>query len=281
MDKKVIFFDIDGTLSDSMMGVPESAYESIRVLKENRHMVFINTGRTRDMIQDDVITMGFDGIIAGGGSHIEFRDKILLESYIPASTLKKVIQALEENEISYSLESRDKVYMTKSMADYLTENVKILRGKLNSEMQKMMDEREKIQYADTMREFDINTAQISKICFICYDIQQVQLIRKSVGNEFQLISHESPCANLFNGEIVMKGFNRGSAVKKICEYLNISKKNTVAFGDSMNDIDLLEVVGHGVAMGNAIDALKEKAKSICESAAEDGIYKELKRMQLI
>lgn len=281
MDKKIIFFDIDGTLSDHKSGVPESTIESIKTLKENSHLVCINTGRTRDMIQNDVIAIGFDGIIAGGGSHIEFNNKILLENYIPASSLKKVIKALDENEIGYSLESKNKIYMTKKMADYLSNNAKLLRGKQNSEMEKLMDEREKIKYEDTINEFDINSSLISKICFLAYEASEIELIRKSIGNEFQLIFHASPTGDVYNAEIVLKGFNKGSAVKKICEYLNISKKNTIAFGDSMNDLDLLEVVEHGVAMGNSINALKERAKAICESVAEDGIYKELKRLKLI
>lgn len=281
MNKKIIFFDIDGTLSDSIVGIPKSTMESIKALKENDHTVFISTGRTRDMIQDDILAMEFDGIIAGGGSHIEFKDKILLEHYIPISSLKKVIENLEENKISYSLESRYKIYMTKKMADYLSNNVKVLREKQNSEMQKLMNEREKIQYADTMKDFNINTSPISKICFVCDKLEQIEFIKKSIGDEFQLIFHESPSGDVFNGEIVIKGFNKGSAVKKVCEYLNISKKDTVAFGDSMNDLDLIEVVHHGVAMGNAVNILKEKAKSICESVTDDGIYKELKRIQLI
>lgn len=281
MDKKIIFFDIDGTLSDSAFGVPKSTIESIKSLKENRHIVFISTGRTRDMIQDDIIAMEFDGIIAGGGSHIEFKNEVLLEQYIPIPSLQKAINILEENEMSYSLESRDKVYMTKSMAEYLSKNVKELRGKQNSEMEKLMNNREKIQYDDTIKEFNINISPISKICFISHQIQQIEFVKKAIGNEFQLISHESPFGEVFNGEIVMKGFNKGYAVKRVCEHLNISTKNTIAFGDSMNDIDLLEVVEHGVAMGNAIHALKEKAKSICEAVIEDGIYKELKRMKLI
>lgn len=281
MNKKIIFFDIDGTLSDSIVGIPKSTIQSIKDLKENDHMVFISTGRTRDMIQDDILAMEFDGIIAGGGSHIEFNNKILLEHYIPISSLKKAIETLEKNKINYSLESRHKVYMTKKMADYLSNNVKVLREKQNSEMQKLMNEREKIQYADTMKDFNINTSPISKICFVCDELEQIEFIRKSIGDEFQLIFHESPSGDVFNGEIVIKGFNKGSAVKKVCEYLNISKKDTVAFGDSMNDLDLIEVVHHGVAMGNAVNILKEKAKAICESVTDDGIYKELKRIQLI
>lgn len=281
MNKKIIFFDIDGTLSDSIVGIPKSTIESIKALKENDHTIFISTGRTRDMIQDDILAMEFDGIIAGGGSHIEFNNKILLEHYIPISSLKKAIETLEKNKINYSLESRHKVYMTKKMADYLSNNVKVLREKQNSEMQKLMNEREKIQYADTMKDFNINTSPISKICFVCDELEQIEFIKKSIGDEFQLIFHESPSGDVFNGEIVIKGFNKGSAVKKVCEYLNISKKDTVAFGDSMNDLDLIEVVHHGVAMGNAVNILKEKAKSICESVTDDGIYKELKRIQLI
>ncbi|WP_418290552.1 HAD family hydrolase, partial [Massilicoli timonensis] len=52
----------------------------------------------------------------------------------------------------------------------------------------------------------------------------------------------------------------------------LAKKEALAFGDGENDIEMLEAVGTGVAMGNAKDNVKAKANAICKSAEEDGIY---------
>ena len=281
MDKKIIFFDIDGTLSDPVYGVLDSTIESIKKLKENNHFVFISTGRTKNTIQDDVLSLGFDGVIAGGGCHIEYKDEIILENYIPAKLLRKMTSFLNENNIYYSLEGRDKIFMTEKMVKYLLNNVNLLKKRQNSEMKKLISEREKISYESNINELDVDFDLISKICFVCEHSLQVDFIREFAEDDFQVIAHEAPDKSVYNGEVVLKGYNKGFAARKICEHLNMGNENTIAFGDSMNDLDLLEAVNHGVAMGNSIDALKKKAKSICESADDHGIYKELLRMKLI
>lgn len=279
--QKIIFFDIDGTLSDAAHGVPLSTIKAINELKKNRHIVCICTGRTRDTIQEDILNLNFDGIIAGGGCHIEFRGDTLLESYIPRQMLKEIIHLLEKYKLSYSLEARHRVYMTKTMANFLTENVKKLRGKQNSELEKMMTEREKIKYKDTMSDFNLETDRISKVCFFTTQKDQFENIYESLQSDFQVISYYSPTHEIINAEVVLKGFNKGTAVKYLCEYLNFELKKTIAFGDSMNDLDLFDVVEYSIAMGNGIELLKKRASISCESVIEDGIYKQLKRMNLI
>ena len=69
--------------------------------------------------------------------------------------------------------------------------------------------------------------------------------------------------------------------KKILEYYHIDKSESMAFGDGNNDIEMLEVVGTGVAMGNASEELKAIADDICASVSEDGIYHYLKKQGII
>ena len=56
------------------------------------------------------------------------------------------------------------------------------------------------------------------------------------------------------------------------KYYGFSKEEAIAFGDGENDIAMLEAVGTGIAMGNAKDAVKERADLTCKSVEEDGIY---------
>ena len=89
MGIKAIFFDIDGTLWDDKFQIPDSTKEAFKLLKRNGHLTFICTGRTRSYIQDErLLSLGFDGIVAGCGTYIEkdkeiiFYKKIEIGSFI-------------------------------------------------------------------------------------------------------------------------------------------------------------------------------------------------------
>ena len=68
---------------------------------------------------------------------------------------------------------------------------------------------------------------------------------------------------------------------KILEYYNLDRSEAVAFGDGNNDIQMLQAVEYGIAMGNAADSVKEKAADICGDVADDGIYHYCKEHELI
>ena len=72
--------------------------------------------------------------------------------------------------------------------------------------------------------------------------------------------------------------NKGSAVKKLLEILNIKKEKTIAIGDDINDLSMFEQVGYKVAVDNAIDIVKENADEITLSNDEDGVAVFLDKM---
>ena len=69
----ICFFDIDNTLWDFHMNIPESTKEAVRRLHENGHYVFLNSGRARAMIRDPrLFELGFNGVVSGMGTMIEY-----------------------------------------------------------------------------------------------------------------------------------------------------------------------------------------------------------------
>jgi len=76
-------------------------------------------------------------------------------------------------------------------------------------------------------------------------------------------------------------FNKATAVKTLCSLWNIDLKDTIAFGDNYNDVEMLKTVGHGFLMGNAPDELKEIIKTHTYDNNNDGIYYALLEMNLI
>ena len=93
---------------------------------------------------------------------------------------------------------------------------------------------------------------------------------------FTPLVHDAACA-----EFIPKGFSKASGIEKTCELLGIEKEDTYAFGDSINDVEMLKHVQHGIAMGNGTKAAKEAADYITAPLHEDGIYKGLEHFGLI
>ncbi|WP_302489555.1 HAD hydrolase family protein [uncultured Mitsuokella sp.] len=75
----------------------------------------------------------------------------------------------------------------------------------------------------------------------------------------------------------VKGVSKSASLARVCERLGIERSEVMAFGDAQNDMSMLDFAGHGVAMGNACDELKDMADEITLSNNEDGIAASLSR----
>ena len=84
-----------------------------------------------------------------------------------------------------------------------------------------------------------------------------------------------------NGEIISRRFDKGTGVLKVCEHLGIPLEDSVGFGDSMNDKEMLEVTGLSVCMENGSEEMKKIADVICPSVTEDGIKKAFEKYHLM
>ena len=81
-------------------------------------------------------------------------------------------------------------------------------------------------------------------------------------------------------EVSRRDVDKGTAIRNVLQYLNLSLSDSYAFGDGANDIGMFEAVGHPIAMANASDDVKRQAEYICESVYDNGVAKELKRLFL-
>ena len=79
----------------------------------------------------------------------------------------------------------------------------------------------------------------------------------------------------------VESHDKGTGLKYVADHLNISTDDCYAFGDSNNDISMFKAAGHGIAMGNACDELKEIAEYVTDSVNDDGIYHAFEHYHLI
>lgn len=82
-------------------------------------------------------------------------------------------------------------------------------------------------------------------------------------------------------ELASKAFNKGKAVERLCEFLGVSRADTIAVGDSMNDLEMIRAVEIGVCMENGSPSLKKIADMVCPSVTEDGLYSAFEKLRLI
>ncbi len=276
-NRKIIFLDIDGTFTVPLEKPTPLAVEAVRKARENGHKVLLCTGRNMPLISQDILEAGFDGVVASAGSHIEVEGEVILDSLLPEEGVQECMDILHRFGIYCRIEDPHGMYMDMEMEELVR---KAVPNKNNSELIRMKKELETgigIQpYAKYARQ------GAYKVCFICMDLQDIEKTKPLLEDRFNYVIHPyAPDAVSFNGELIRKGMDKGEGMERVCAYYGADLSDTVAFGDSMNDQQMLACAGTAVAMGNACGELKEIADKVCESVERDGVYHELKRMELI
>lgn len=276
-DKKIIFLDIDGTLTANLGKPSEKVKEGIRKARENGHKVLICTGRNMPIIGREILDCGFDGVVASAGSHIEVEGNVIFDCLMDESLVQYCIDIFHKNHIFCRIESPEGIYTDTAMEELL-KNAQA--DSSNSELIRMQREMESGLDIKRFDAYPRNGAY--KLCFTCTDLRDLEAVKAQLGEQFNYVVHPFQAgASVFNGEIIRKGMDKGEGMQRVCQYYGMSMRDTVAFGDSMNDFQMIQAAGLGVAMGNACDELKEIADVVCESVQEDGVYQQFSRMGLI
>lgn len=124
---------------------------------------------------------------------------------------------------------------------------------------------------------------IYKVSFYAENYAQIDHLSKNLGQEVNVVTFDNllPGSPLIAGEVADKAINKGMTLKAVYRYFGIPIAQSIAFGDSMNDTEMLLAAGIGVAMGNSTEQVKKLADQVCECCAEDGIPKALSRFGLI
>lgn len=275
---KYLFFDIDGTLCEPGLPVSESVVQVLHQVQKNGHKIFISTGRNLASIQKFVLDIGFDGIIASAGGYVTIGDTVLEDKKMPPSLLAHAIRVFERHGISYMLETAVGTYADKkALMSAWSDNL----SKANSELRRMMTQL--LEGLGMLPMEDYLGQSVYKICFIGRTEESVLAAVNELGEGFETVVQDNPVPDQprINGETMAKGVDKGLAVRQVCNYFGVSVEDSIAFGDSGNDLPMLKAAGTAVVMGNAAPSVKAFADVVCESCAEDGIAHELKRMGLL
>ena len=274
MQRKLIFLDIDGTLTPAGSNIPPaSALDAVRRARAQGHLVFLCTGRNPAMLAP-VLALGFDGAVAGAGGYVFAGDEVLFDCPMTKEQLDLGMKLLKENGEFRTIEARDATWGDEDLDDFLSQ-----AGDGNSELvrwRKALAEQLNIL---PMSAYD--GRPVYKIVFMCRTMQQLAPARAALEEDFNFVVQDVAAHQCLNGELINRKFDKGRGIRCVAEALGVALADTVGFGDSMNDLEMIETVGYSVCMENGSPLLKAKSDLVCPAVEQDGLAWAFEKLGLI
>ena len=278
MKKSIIFLDVDGTLVNDNGIVSNSAEVAIKEARKNGHLIFLSTGRSKAELFDHIMDIGFDGVIAAAGGYIELNNKTIMHKKFKEEEVKEIVEYFNEKGIDFYLEANGGLFASKGCKEHL---IKILFDENQSEKQKEELEKGMKPFIECLINGEnLYRDDINKISFLGSNNDINEIIAK-FSEKFNIIPSTVPMFGDNSGEVSLKGIHKANAIEVLLEHLGVPNENTYAYGDGINDKEMLEFVNIGVAMGNAKEELKAIADDITDIHDNDGIYNSFKKYGLI
>lgn len=281
MDSKLIFLDIDGTLlPPGEMEPPESALKVIHKAQAKGHKVFLCTGRNRHMAEP-LFQYGFDGYICSAGGYVVCGDELLFDCPMEKSQAEGLRAALEQCGADYTLEVRDISYGNPSRVLERVIRQQNQQGAMNSEAERWSKFWTDGTMVRPLKEY--HGEPIYKICYTAESAAQIAPVRALYEDQFIFCEQQMLrfSAEMVNGELINRKFNKGTGIQRVCRHLGVSPQDAIGFGDSENDLEMTDVVGISVCMANGSDALKRRCTRICGAVTEDGLAREFEALGLV
>lgn len=258
MTKKVIFFDIDGTLLDHDKALPKTAYEAVLELKNQGYYVAIATGRAAFAFEDLREQLGIETYVSLNGQYVVHEGEVVYKNPLDFEGIKQLetLSAKKRHPLVY-LDAAG--WQTNVQGDpYVDEAINSL--KIDAPL---VYDPEAYKKSDTYQALLFCEANAEKPYEEALDT-------------FDFIRWHD-----YSVDVLPKGGSKALGIKKLMENLQVENENTYAFGDGLNDREMLHMIPNSVAMGNAREEVKTIAKYVTTDVAEDGILNGIKLAGLL
>ena len=273
MNRKLIFLDVDGTLTPpGGQEPPESALRAIKRAQERGNKVFLCSGRNNAMMEP-LYKYGFDGGIASCGGFVFAGDTVLHDCPMPEDQRDRLIALFKENGVSIELEAKDDSYCDDKAKRFLKDKSK------NSHLLRMIKAVWIELGPHPIEEYD--GRPVYKLVYVYESDDQLNDAKAELGDDLMFIAHDFSEPDCKFGEVISRMIDKGSAVRLVAEKLGFDIVDTVGFGDSMLDTEMIEAVGTSVCMDSGSPKLKEMSDLVCPGVYEDGIEWAFRKLGLI
>lgn len=264
MSKKVVFFDVDGTILDFVAGMPhplESTIASIKQIKQNGDLAIIATGRPKPFIPTELLKLDFDGFITANGAVVEKGEEIIFHKKICKNVLQEAVKLFKEEGIDFFLEGYHKAYFSS----------------LDTQEARDFYEVFGVPRENITDEWELDEIEANKMVVTIKEEEKLQKCLEVLGDKFIFMKHPGA----YSYDVYSKDCTKADGIRQFLEFTGLDIKNTYAFGDGLNDIEMIQTVATGIAMGNAKEELKKHAAYITDDVFSHGILNALRHFKVI
>ena len=258
-NKKAVFLDIDGTLINGNGGPFDDDIAALEEASNAGHFLFINTGRSYANIPERIMTVPFwDGICAGGGAHILRKEnkksggayKTIYHKWIDWESLTEICSWYFDSKKQLVLEGEINCYMINPADRNFSVRPAVIIQHRN--------DAPKIFGDDFVTKLTMNEQM---------DKTEIRFLEKNLK------------VNVFPdyAEAILKNENKGNAIRITLESIRLKREDSIAIGDSVNDLDMIRYAGLGAAMGNSCRELMDEADVVTGNCGEGGVSQILRK----
>lgn len=255
--KSFVFFDLDGTLLNNESKVESEVVEALEQMQLNGHIPFIATGRSPREIQFILKATTIDSFITLNGQYVVYQGKEVHRSSIATDTLIRLKEATEEREFALSFYTPEKIRATRQTR-ILKEAYEFIHATVPS-IDESLHLNEEILMALIL------STNKKEDAYFREQFPELSFYRNTP----------------FSMDTIPKGNSKATGITELMKKVGLKDLPTYAFGDGSNDIEMIEHVDYGVAMGNGLPILKEKAFYVTSENTQGGIVEGLKYFELI
>lgn len=233
---KLLFIDIDGTITHDNGIISKTTKKALK--KYNN--IVLTTGRTRNDVKWLCDELGLRYFISSYGSELydNFENKVIFNTTLDSKSAVEVSKLALDNNLTISASIDDKsILITED--NYLDVNKNIKQYMIKGTNDNLNNMRKKIK--------------------------NIKGIKYQRDNAYEY--------GYYWFSIRPKGANKGNAAAYLMDYLNIDKKDTISFGNDINDLSLFNITGHNIAVGNSCEELKRAASIIIGDNNTDSVKK--------
>lgn len=257
-NKSVIFFDIDGTLLDKNKQLPSLTKQAIQHLQDAGHVVAIATGRAPFMYEDLRNELAIDTYVSYNGSYVVVEGKVIYTNALDIPALETMTKEGLQRDNPIVFMAADDMRSNVPDHEYINESIASL----------------KIVELPRYDPAYYQGREIYQSLFFCAEGEELYYQNKYPAFDFVRWHPVSV-------DVLPKGGSKANGIKHAVATLDIPSERQYAFGDGLNDIEMLKAIPNSVAMGNAEDEVKAAAQYVTKDVGEDGILHGLKLVGLL
>lgn len=280
---RIIFIDVDGTILEHGSVIAPSTVRAIRAARSAGHTVLLCTGRSDGDVHPDVRAIGFDGAITNGGARVEYGDEVIVDAAMPRADVERLIEFFTRHDVHFFLQGTDAVFASDGIQRFAAGFMQQRRAQRADDLARLGLDDDTPPAALTsfkpLAEADLDA--IGKAVFLSPASDSLDIAQQELGDRFFVIPGSMPLPGGSNGEISLRGTDKGSGIRAVLAHTGRDASEAVGIGDSWNDVEMFETVGTAVAMGQADPELQARADMVTTDVLDDGVFNAFVRLGLV